>query len=103
MWLIRDFDRSSECSDTETDAYLDVLMVGQAGRNAGQSVVVKVQFSQVGGVGQRAVFHRADLIVAQTQPSGRKTKQGNETCEKHKSTISINSERVHLFSQRQKL
>lgn len=48
--------------------YLDVLMVGQARRNAGQSVIVKMQFSEVGDVSQCTVFHRADLIVAQTQP-----------------------------------
>lgn len=49
--------------------YLDVLVVGQAGRNAGQSVVVEVQLSQVGDISQCAVFHRADLIVAQTKPA----------------------------------
>lgn len=48
--------------------YLDVLVFRQARRNAGQSVVVQVQLSQVGNVGQRAVLHGADLIVAQTQP-----------------------------------
>ena len=49
-------------------------MVGQAGRNAGQSVVVEVQLSQVGDISQCAIFHRADLIVAQTQPEGKKQK-----------------------------
>lgn len=52
--------------------YLDILVVGQAGRNAGKSVVVEVQLSQVGDVSQCAIFHRADLIVAQTQPAGKK-------------------------------
>ena len=46
-------------------------MVGQASGNAGQSVVVEVQLSQVGDVTQSAIFHRADLIVAQTQPAGK--------------------------------
>lgn len=55
----------------QTSMYLDVLVVGQARRNAGQSVVVEVQLSQVGDVSQCAVFHRADLIEAQTQPAGK--------------------------------
>jgi len=59
---------SSNLVDMEVD-HLDVLMVGQARRNAGQSVIVEVQLSQVGGVSQCAIFHRADLIVAQTQLS----------------------------------
>ncbi len=54
--------------------YLDVLVVGQARRNAGQCVVVEVQLSQVGDISQRAIFHRADLIEAQTQPAGKITK-----------------------------
>lgn len=55
----------------QTSVYLDVLVVGQASGNAGQSVVVKVQLSQVGDITQSAIFHRADLIVAQTQPAGK--------------------------------
>lgn len=51
----------------QTSMYLDVLVVRQARRNAGQSVVVKVQLSQVGDISQCAIFHRADLIVAQTK------------------------------------
>lgn len=54
-------------------------MVGQARRNAGQSVIVKVQFSQVGDISQCAIFHRADLIVAQTQPVGEKNQKVDET------------------------
>lgn len=50
--------------------YLDVLVVGQASRNTDQGVVVEVQLSHVGDVGQSAVFHGADLIVAQTQSAG---------------------------------
>lgn len=52
----------------KTSKYLDVLVVGQAGRNIGQSVIVEVQLSQVGSITQCAIFHRADLIVAQTEP-----------------------------------
>lgn len=55
----------------QISVYLDVLVVGQAGRNAGQSVVVEVQLSQVGDISQCFVFHRADLIVAQTKPAGK--------------------------------
>lgn len=47
--------------------YLDVLVLGQTRGDAGQDVVVEVQLSQVGDVRQCAVFHSADLIVAQTQ------------------------------------
>lgn len=53
--------------------YLDVLVVGQAGRDTGQSVVVEVQLSQVGDVSQCAIFHRADLIEAQTKPARKKS------------------------------
>lgn len=44
-------------------------MIGKARRNAGQSVVVKVKLSQMWHVSQRAIFHRADLIVAQSKPA----------------------------------
>lgn len=42
-------------------------MFRQARGNAGQSVVVKVQLSQVGDIRHRTIFHSADLIVAQTE------------------------------------
>lgn len=48
-------------------------MVGQAGGNAGQSVVVEVQLPQVGNVGHCAIFHRADVIVAQAKSAGEKS------------------------------
>lgn len=57
----------------QTSMYLDVLVVGQAGRDTGQSVVVEVQLSQVGDVSQCAIFHRADLIEAQTKPARKKS------------------------------
>lgn len=44
-------------------------MIWQAGGNAGQGVVVQVQLTQVRDVGQGSVFHRANLVVAQTQPA----------------------------------
>lgn len=58
---------TSDFSGNRTTMYLDVLMVREARRNTGQSVVVKVELSQVGNISQCAIFHRADLIVAETQ------------------------------------
>lgn len=49
--------------------YLDVFVIWQAGGNAGQGVVVQVQLTQVRDVGQGSIFHRANLVVAQTQPA----------------------------------
>lgn len=46
-------------------------MVREARRNAGQSVIVEVQLSQVGDVSHCAIFHKADLIVAQAKPAGK--------------------------------
>lgn len=66
--------------------YLNVLVIGQARRNAGQSVVVEVQLSQVGDVSQRAIFHRADLIVAQTKPAGKRDKEMSQRMEGDTST-----------------
>lgn len=56
--------------------YLDVLVVSQAGRNANQSVVVEVQLPQVGNISQCAIFHRADVIVAQAKSAGKKWETG---------------------------
>lgn len=51
-------------------------MVGQAGRNADQSIVVEVQLPQMGNVGHSAIFHRADVIVAQAKSAGKKSDVG---------------------------
>lgn len=48
-------------------------MVGQARGNAGQSVVVQVQLPQVGDISHCAIFHRADVIVAQAKSAGEKS------------------------------
>lgn len=69
--------------------YLDVFMFGQAGRDAGQDVVVEVQLPQVGDIGQRAVLHRADLVAAQAQPAG--TRRGGEN--KGQDGASVNGDR----------
>lgn len=44
-------------------------MLGQARRNTGQCIVVKVELSEVGDINQSAIFHRADLIVAESKPA----------------------------------
>lgn len=54
--------------------YLDVLVLGQASGNTGQSVVVEVQLSQVGDVSQGAIIHNAYFIVTQTKPAGKNSK-----------------------------
>lgn len=63
-------------------------MVGQASRNSGESVVIEVQLSQVGDVSKSAIFHRDDLIVAQTQPAEkiRKMRHGKVLCVKDQGT-----------------
>lgn len=48
-------------------------MVGQARRNAGQSIVVEVQLPQVGNISHCAIFHRADVIVTQAKSAGEKS------------------------------
>lgn len=53
-------------------AYLDVLVVSQARGNAGESIVVEVQLPQVGNISHCAIFHRADVIVAQAKPTKEK-------------------------------
>lgn len=45
-------------------------MVSQTRGNAGQSIVVKVQLPQVGNIIHCAIFHRADVIVAQAKSAG---------------------------------
>lgn len=57
----------------EASMYLDVLVVSQAGRNTSQSVVVEVQLPQVGNISHCAIFHRADVIVAQAKSAGKKS------------------------------
>ncbi len=49
-------------------SHLNVFVFWQAGRDWSQHVIVQVKFPQVRHVGQRAVLHHTDLIVAQTQP-----------------------------------
>lgn len=73
-WINNRDDKCCNYTVNQTGMYLDVLVVGQAWRNTGQGVVVKVQLSQVGDVSQCAIFHRADLIEAQTQPAGKISK-----------------------------
>lgn len=48
-------------------SYLYVLVLRQAGWDNGKGIVVQVQLTQVWDVGQRAIFNRADLVVAQAK------------------------------------
>lgn len=79
--------------------YLNVLVIGQARRNAGESVVVEVQLSQVGNISQRAIFHRADLIVAQTKPAGKEGQGYEPLCgrrqEHQMSCLNYHQSRAH--------
>lgn len=68
--------RSTRCTRAP---HLDVLVVGQAGGNAGQSVVVEVQLAQVGHVSQCSILHGADLVVAQAQSAGTHSRREDET------------------------
>ncbi len=79
--------------------YLDVLVLRQAGRNTGQSVVVEVQLTQVGDVAKRAIFHSADLIVAQTKPAGKINKY-DETLKC--TNVLKNKKHQHKFHKRRK-
>lgn len=82
--------------------YLNVLVIGQARRNAGESVVVEVQLSQVGDVSQRAIFHRADLIVAQTEPAG-KARHGYEPRRQEHQMSCLNYHQSRAYTQNMKL